>query len=302
MTSWPIGLSDVTASAAMIADVDRVEVVVAHDERATLRVGGVFVKIDADQGRTDREVAAIALAPIPTPEILWRNPPAFALRALPGTALGHLGAPSTASPAAWAAAGAAARRLHDAPLPPWSGRSSDELASQLAVECDWLIAHDILPADVVTRNRRTAEAVLRPWTPVFIHGDLQADHVFVDGDRVTGAIDWSDACPGDALFDLAVLTLGHAEHLVDVIRGYGAAVDVHLIRGWWSMRCLLAVRWLVEHGFGTPEGRPEVALLKSAFETASATGGAAHRKTHPPGREPTSAPAQSTGSGPQSPA
>jgi hypothetical protein len=35
----------------MMADVGEVEVVVAHNERATLRVGAVFVKIDADQTR-----------------------------------------------------------------------------------------------------------------------------------------------------------------------------------------------------------------------------------------------------------
>ena len=244
-----------------MAGVENVEVVVAHDERATLRVGCVFVKIDADQGRTDVEVAAMALAPIPTPEILWRNPPALALGALPGAAIGRLGRPSTASSAAWAAAGATVRRLHDAPLPPWSGRSLDDLASKLARECEWLVANDVLPAAVVTRNRRLAETVLRPWTPVFTHGDLQVAHVFVDGDVVTGVIDWSDACPGDALFDLAVLTVGHPERLGDVVSGYGAGVDLDLIRAWWSMRCLLAVRWLVEHGFGRPEEMPEVVFL-----------------------------------------
>ena len=185
---------------AMMADVEEVEVVVAHHERATLRVGDVFLKIDADQTRTDVEVEAMAMAPVPTPEILWRKPPVLALAALPGTALGHLGEPSTASSAAWAAAGAAVRTLHDAPLPPWPGRSVDELASHLAGECEWLVANDVLPADVVTRNRRLAETALRPWTPVFIHGDLQVDHVFVDGDEVTGVIDWSEASQGDALF------------------------------------------------------------------------------------------------------
>lgn len=35
-----------------MADVEKVEVVVAHDERATLRAGDVFLKIDADQLRT----------------------------------------------------------------------------------------------------------------------------------------------------------------------------------------------------------------------------------------------------------
>jgi len=247
----------------MMADVEEVEVVVAHHERATLRVGDVFLKIDAAQTRTDVEVEAMAMAPIPTPEVLWWRPPVLALAALPGTALGRLGEPSTASPAAWAAAGAAVRTLHDAPLPPWPGRSLDELASHLDGECEWLVANDVLPADLVTRNRQLAETALRPWTPVFIHGDLQVDHVFVDGDEVTGVVDWSEASQGDALFDVAILTLGHMKHLGDVVAGYGTDVDCDLIRAWWSLRCLTNVRWLAEHGYGSPEEFPEVAVLRS---------------------------------------
>jgi len=247
----------------MMADVEEIQVVVAHSERATLRVGDVFLKIDADQARTDVEVEAMAMAPVPTPEILWRRPPVLALATLPGQALGLLQEPSTASPAAWAAAGASIRTLHDAPLPPWPGCSLDELASRLADECDWLVANDVLPVNVVTRNRRLAETVLRPWTAVFIHGDLQITHVFVDGDEVTGIIDWSEASQGDGLYDLATLTLAHEEHLDDVIAGYGADVDLDLIRAWWSFRSLIAIRWLAENGYGSPEKFPEVAVLRS---------------------------------------
>jgi len=246
----------------MMTDVERVEVVVAHDERATLRVGDVFVKVDSDRSRTDVEVAAMAMVPIPTPEILWRMPPVLALAALPGAALGHLGDPSTASSAAWAAAGAAVRALHDAPLPPWPGRSAEELASRLDRECEWLIANDVLPVDVISRNRQLAETALRPWTPVFIHGDLQVDHVFVVGDKISGVIDWSEASQGDAIFDLATLTLGHPEHLSDVVAGYGKDIDRDLIRAWWSLRCLSNIRWLNEHGYGDFEEFPEVAVLR----------------------------------------
>ncbi|KAA2264927.1 phosphotransferase [Solihabitans fulvus] len=242
---------------------DKVEVVVAHHERATLRVGDVFLKIDADQARTDAEVEAMELAPIPTSEVLWRKPPVLALAALPGTALGRLGEPSTASAAAWAAAGAAARMLHDAPLPPRPGRSADELAAHLDDECEWLLTHDVLPADLVTRNRGIAEAALRPWTPVFTHGDLQVAHVFVDGDEVTGVLDWSEAARGDAMADLATLTLGHEEHLADVAAGYGTDVDLDLIRAWWSLRSLLGVRWLIEHGFDPATPGCEVDVLRS---------------------------------------
>ncbi|HTU72084.1 MAG TPA: aminoglycoside phosphotransferase family protein [Trebonia sp.] len=242
---------------------DKVEVVVAHDERATLRVGDVFLKIDADQARIDVEVEAMARVPLPTPRVLWRKPPVLALAAVPGTALGRLGEPSAASPEAWAAAGAAIRRLHDAPLPPWPGESLDEIAAHLDGECEWLVTNDVLPAGLVTRNRQVAEAALRPWTPVFIHGDLQITHVFTDGDEITGVIDWSEAAQGDALYDLAILTLGHEERLGDVLAGYGTDADLDVIRGWWSVRSLRVVRWLVEHGFDPSAPGCEVDVLRS---------------------------------------
>jgi aminoglycoside phosphotransferase (APT) family kinase protein len=187
----------------------------------------------------------------------------LALAALPGTALGRLGEPSTASAAAWAAAGAVIRMLHDAPLPPWPGQSLDKIAAHLDAECEWLVTNDVLPADLVTRNRRIADAALRPWTPVFTHGDLQITHVFVDGDEITGVIDWSEASRGDALYDLASLTLGHEEHLGDVIAGYGTDVDLDVIRAWWSLRSLRAARWLIEHGFDPSSPGAEFAVLRS---------------------------------------
>ena len=248
-----------------MADVQEgeVEVVVAHNERATLRVGDVFLKIDADQARIDVEVEAMALAPIPTPHVLWRKPPVLALAALSGQALGHLGEPSTASSAAWAAAGAAVRMLHDTPLPPWPGPNLSEIASHLDRECEWLVTSGVLPVDVVTRNHRIAEVALRAWPLVFTHGDLQVDHVFVNSDEITGVIDWSEASQGDALYDLATLTLGHQEHLCDVVAGYGADVDLDVIRGWWSLRSLRNARWLIEHGFDPSSPGCEFAVLRS---------------------------------------
>ncbi|MGW6528447.1 phosphotransferase family protein [Streptomyces venezuelae] len=240
-----------------------VEVVVAHSERTTLRVGDMFLKVDADPQRLEAEVEAMALVPVPTPEVLWHKPSVLAIAAVRGTALGRLGEPSTASPAAWAAAGAAVRKLHDAPLPTRTGRGPEELAAELDAECAWLVANDVLPADLVTHNRRVAEAALRPWTPVFTHGDLQIAHVFVEADQVTGIIDWSEAARGDAHFDLAVLTLGHEDRLDDLLAGYGTDVDVDVIRAWWSLRSLLAIRWLVEHGFDPTAPGCEIDVLRA---------------------------------------
>ncbi|HET7029153.1 MAG TPA: phosphotransferase [Candidatus Limnocylindrales bacterium] len=242
---------------------EEVQVVVAHNERATLRVGDVFLKVDGDPARTDIEVRAMGLAPIPSPRVLWRKPPVLALAALPGAALGRLGAPSIASSAAWAAAGAAVRMLHDAPLPPWTGRTLDDVTTRLDAECEWLTGNDVLPLDLVRRSRRIAETALRPWTPAFTHGDLQVDHVFIDGETITGVVDWSEAGQGDALFDLAILTLGHRERLPDVLLGYGTDVDVDVVRGWWSWRSLIAIRWLTEHGFDPFSPGAEVDVLRS---------------------------------------
>jgi aminoglycoside phosphotransferase (APT) family kinase protein len=87
--------------------------------------------------------------------------------------------------------------------------------------------------------------------------------VFVDGDEVTGVIDWSEAAPGDAMFDLATLTLGHEERLDDLLAGYGADTDREVIRAWWSLRSLVVSRWLIEHGFDPSSPGCEFDVLRS---------------------------------------
>jgi aminoglycoside phosphotransferase (APT) family kinase protein len=248
-----------------------VDVVLANNDRVTVRVGDTFLKIDADAKRSLREVEAMSLAPLPTAEVLWLKPPVLALAAVRGAPLALPGQPSLASTDAWRAVGEAIRRLHDAPLPPWPTpytnaarwESVEALAVPLAQESEWLVAHGVVPAEVVDRNRRRAESVLRKWRPVFIHGDLHVLHVFVDGDSVSGILDWSEAAPGDAAFDLASLTLAHPERLEDVLNGYGVGVDREMVHAWWSYRCLTAVHWLMDNGYGPPDEYPEVAMLRS---------------------------------------
>lgn len=118
-----------------------IEIVVAHSQRTTLRVGDVFLKVDVDPVHAETEIRAMAIAPVPTPEVRWYKPPVLAISAVSGAALGVLGEPSPASRGAWAAAGAAIRQLHDAPIPPWSGRSVDDITAELDRECAWLLDH-----------------------------------------------------------------------------------------------------------------------------------------------------------------
>lgn len=237
-----------------------VEVVAANRERVTVRVGDAFYKIDPNQDRLEAETAAMSLSPVSTPEILWRQPPVLALAALPGTSLDNLNLSSTETRQAWVAAGAAIRQLHDSPLPPWFGRDLSATTEELDDACTWLVTHQVLPSAAVLRHRRIAEAALRPCALVFSHGDLQPNHVFIDGGQVSGIIDWSEAAPGPGPYDLATLTLAHHHHLDDVISGYGTDVDLDVVRAWWSLRSLRGARWLIEHGI---DPTTELAVLRS---------------------------------------
>ncbi|RKR74208.1 phosphotransferase family enzyme [Frondihabitans australicus] len=233
-----------------------VEVVVAHAERATVRAGDVFIKIDSDPARLDRELAAMDLAPVPTGEVLWRQPQAMAVARVRGERLARLGEVSSAPASVWRAVGAVVRRLHEAPVPALPGRPAATI-DVLARECEALVGEGILPVSVVIRHQELASRVVRSFEPAFTHGDLQPEHVFVEGGganpRVTGIIDWSEGGPGDPLFDLATLTLGHAARLPDLLDGYEASghmpVDASLVEAWWSWRCLTNIRWLAAHGF-----------------------------------------------------
>jgi len=55
----------------------------------------------------------------------------------------------------------------------------------------------------------------------------------------------------------------HVGALLDVGAGYGRDVDLDVIRGWWSLRSLVAIRWLAEHGFDPSAPGCEVDVLRS---------------------------------------
>jgi Ser/Thr protein kinase RdoA (MazF antagonist) len=241
-------------------------VVVAHQERVTLRVGDVYVKVDVEDGRIQREVDALAAATgVPRPEVRWQHEHVVALSEVVGVPLGVLGAPSPSTPAAWRNAGAMARELHSHPLPPWTAWDHRGFTEFIDGECRWLYDHGVAPTTTIDAVRRQVEPALRPFPVVFTHGDLQAAHVLVEDDDVRGIIDWADACQGDALFDLAILTVGHTEHLDDVLEGYGVEVDRDVVRGWWALRRLASLRWMLEHGF---DASGDLACLEATAEGA----------------------------------
>jgi aminoglycoside phosphotransferase (APT) family kinase protein len=236
-----------------------VEIITSHHERAVVRAGDVYLKVETDPARARGEVAALQGAPVPTPELLWwrsGTPSVLALSAVDGRPLGTLGASASAAapPAAWTAAGALARRVHDA-SPPAGLRSwfaLEGLASWIDSMRDWLLQETCIAPGLVSARAAFAHEHLdhRAVELVFTHGDLQAEHVLVgDHGTIAGVIDWGDAGLGDPLYDLAVLTVGHGEHLDDVLVGYGEDVDRDVISAYWTLRRLGAVRWMTEHGY-----------------------------------------------------
>ena len=50
------------------------------------------------------------------------------------------------------------------------------------------------------------------------------------GDEASGVGDWSEGGQGDAMYDLATLTLVHEEHLDDVMAGYRVHIEIDVIR------------------------------------------------------------------------
>jgi len=231
-----------------------VNVVSAHHERAVVRVADAFVKLESNGENLRRERAAIACVPVPCPEVLWWNdgpPAALAVRVLGGSALGTYGEPSRHAPEVWARVGEVLRQLHSTPVPDWLEPVGGAWATVVDELKSWLTRNTPAPSSVVEARAAFAHSVLdhRRVEPVFVHGDFQPAHVFIDAGDVVGILDWSSAGAGDPLIDLAPLTVGHREFSSMVLEGYGADVDLDALRGFWTLCRMNSVRFMVEHGF-----------------------------------------------------
>jgi aminoglycoside phosphotransferase len=88
------------------------------------------------------------------------------------------------------------RRIHE--LPPF-GVATD--ADQPELDVAAAAAQSSLPPHLVAQVDAYVTG-LGPFDPVFIHGDIVANHVFVDSDHLTGIIDWGDAMVTDRHVEL----------------------------------------------------------------------------------------------------
>lgn len=198
-----------------------------HDDRATIRrllgdvpvqplgagldhrvyaVGDALVARFGDgAAREARLLTAIApLLPlrVPEPVAIDADAGCLVLSRIPGTPLLEL--PRTARRPFAAQLRGFADALHA--LEPTADVPEDDTAPEewlAEARATWAEVRDEVPA----RTREAIETFLATAPPapcerrVLIHGDLGAEHVFVDGERITGVIDWSDAALGDPAVD-----------------------------------------------------------------------------------------------------
>jgi aminoglycoside phosphotransferase (APT) family kinase protein len=163
------------------------------------------------------DLAPLLPVPIPVPQHIgvpsaafpW---PFFGARRLPGVEL--CDAPETARERLAAQLGRLLRQLHGRDVMQtlgarlqenWTRRADMALRAPLTVEK--LAALDELwhAPEHVHSLLDEALALPPPEPTAVCHGDLHFRHVLVDGDRVSGLIDWIDLCRGDPALDLQLV-------------------------------------------------------------------------------------------------
>jgi Ser/Thr protein kinase RdoA (MazF antagonist) len=248
----------------------------------------VVVKADTRPGRiaAERHVTLAARAAgVPVPAIVPAQdivpgergePPLLVLEYLPGR---PLGADTPAS--AWAEAGRVLRRLHamadpgglrswpERP-PPDAGAGSglplrSVLAGHAAREAAGTVKRGLLSSEQAARlgrllgeafSRSEARSTEDPANSRVLHGDCQPDHFLLAGHaaHIAAVLDLGDACTGDPVWDLAVLTLDYPARMDDVLAGYAPPPDlsrrVSVLAGPYRLlRWLREASWLHDHGY-----------------------------------------------------
>jgi aminoglycoside phosphotransferase (APT) family kinase protein len=228
-----------------------IEVVSAHRERAVAKLDDVFVKIETDPARAEREADALRrVTAVPLPELLWYRPGPPALLATTAVIGRQLCADDD-----WSAVGSALAALHASITPTADDvtRAHTEVANfpmYMRGYASWFRDHRADDLPLVERLTYAAAAFFaeNSGRVAFIHGDLQPDHVFIDSGTVSGVIDWADCGFGDPVQDIAVLTVDSPHQLDAVLRGYGGSVDRTAVWAYWVLRRFGTIHWRNDHG------------------------------------------------------
>ena len=158
------------------------------------------------------------------------------------------------------------RRVHELPPPTGPGWNRDRLADLRAGCVERHRRWGTLPAHLVEQIDRF---LVEP-SPVrrLIHADLHEHHLFLDGARLVGIVDWGDALLADPYYELPALhlhTFGRSKRLLELfLEGYGWEVGADFARRAMSMTLLHEFNPL--GGWGTPIDVSGVATLAELAE------------------------------------
>ena len=244
------------ALARAALDAGRLGVLAAVDERTTFRADQVVVKLDGDTRRLEHELAMMAVAGglgVPVPPVIAvesGSPGVLLMRHMPGAALRPAHGPQPVRDV-----GRLLRRLHALPVERQEAWDV-HLHAWADLKTRQLVERRLLHPDDGARISSRVEdvrAILADRPCSLIHGDLQPDHVLVDGGRVSAFLDFADAGGGDPLIDLAVLTLWEPSFEELLWQGYEPDSDtvtagLVLLPLYRLLRHLGAAIWLLEHG------------------------------------------------------
>ena len=157
-----------------------------------------------------------------------------------------------------AAVGRALAALHDVPerlvedvgLPVYT---ADEYRQRRLAEVDRAAGSGHVPATLLARwEHALEEAGAWRFVPCVVHGDLAPENVLVDGNRVTGMLEWAETRLADPADDFAWLASGCTPTTLDaVLEAYTvtrrAEPDKDLLRRARLAAELAVARWLL-HG------------------------------------------------------
>jgi aminoglycoside phosphotransferase (APT) family kinase protein len=147
------------------------------------------------------------------------------------------------------------RLVEDADAPVYG---PEDLRERHLAELDRAAATGSVPVPLLSRwEKALEEAGAWRFVPCCVHGDLAAENVLVDGDEVTGILDWGEAHVADPADDLGWLAIGaEAEVMTRVIEAYATArrepPDPNLARRARFVGEIAMVRWLL-HGVATDD-------------------------------------------------
>lgn len=105
-------------------------------------------------------------------------------------------------------------------------------------------------AEVLGRVKAIGAGAEPSWFPDdgLVHLDLHTDNVLIDGDTITGIIDWEDACSGDHRYDLVQFAFdldGHGQPIWDVVATAG--FELRALRAYLALLVLKCTSSAILH-------------------------------------------------------